>query len=188
MLVQVFPSSRVTCTVPSSVPAYSTPGCFGDSASVMMAGHCEMPSFRAMVMSFPATPMVTMVSRTALVVRSGEIASHESPRSRLRKTRLAATSSTPGSCAERMSGVSQWKRNASPRAALVTFCAVGRMDRDSPVTTLRRIRLPSCDSVYTMRLSRRSGSATKPSPPRIWNQSWLKIPRLIREALGPHQL
>ena len=124
-----------------------------------------------MVISLPLSPIVTMLSRLAFCVRSGEMASHESPRSRERNTLLAAASSTPGSLGESMSGVSQWKRYASRGAAFVTFCAVGRICRDSPVTLLRRTMLPSCDSVYTMRESRRSGMATKPSPPRIWNQS-----------------
>jgi hypothetical protein len=78
----------------------------------------------------------------------------------------------PGSFGESIIGESQWKRKLSPCAgAGVTFVGVGRMFFDSPVILFRRIMLPSCDSVYTIRESRRSGIAWKPSPPRIWNQS-----------------
>ena len=98
-------------------------------------------------MSLPLSPIVTMSSRFSFFVRSGLIAVQESPRSVLRNTRLAAASSTPGSFGDSISGVSQWKRYASPAVAFTTFCGVGRIDLDSPVTLLRRTMLPSCDSV-----------------------------------------
>ena len=112
-----------------------------------MVGHAEIPSFLEMVMSLPLSPIVTTSSRFSFLVRSGLIASHESPRSVLRNTRLAAASNTPGLVGDSSMGVSQWKRYVSPAVALVTFCGVGRMDLDSPVTLLRRVMLPSCDSV-----------------------------------------
>ncbi len=112
-----------------------------------MLGHCEIPSLRAMVMSLPFTPIVTMLSRLTFFVRSGLIASHESPRSRERKTRLAAVSRTPASLGDCMSGVSQWKRYDSPLVELTTLKTVGRIDFDSPVSLSRRMMLPSCDSV-----------------------------------------
>ena len=133
-----------------------------------------MPSFLLMVMSAPLSPIVTTVSRFVLVVRSGLITVHESPRSVLLNRRLPATYSTPGSLGESITGVSHMKRKVSSFfGAGVTFSAFGRIDLDSPVTLLRRIRLPSCDSVYTMRESRRSCTAWKPSPPWIWKNSWL---------------
>ncbi len=100
-----------------------------------------------MRISLPLSPIVVMESRLAFFVRSGLIASHESPRSRERKTRLAAARSTPPSLGDCRSGVSQWKRNCSPRAAFTVLNCVGRMLRTSPVTMLRLTILPSCDSV-----------------------------------------
>ena len=112
-----------------------------------MVGHAEMPSSFEIRMSLPLSPIVTMSLRTALAVRSGLIAVHESPRSVLLNTRLAPTSSVPLSFGENISGVSQWKRYASPAVAFVTFCKVGRMLFDSPSNLSLRVRLPSCDSV-----------------------------------------
>src|SRR5687768_6024477 len=114
----------------------------------MIVDHWEMPSLREMFTALPRTPIVTMVSRFAFVVRSGLIAVHESPRSVDRKTRFAAASRMPGSFGDRIIGVSQLNRNVSPCAgAGVVFAAVGRMLFDSPVILLRRIMFPSCDSV-----------------------------------------
>ena len=100
-----------------------------------------------MAMSLPLRPIVTILSRVSFFVRSGLIAVHESPRSVLRNTRLAAASSTPGSFGDSISGVSQLNRYASPAVAFTTVCVVGRIDLDSPVTLLRRTMFPSCDSV-----------------------------------------
>ena len=66
-----------------------------------------MPSLREIAMSLPFSPIVTMLSRFSFFVRSGLIAVHESPRSVLRNTRLAAANSTPGSFGDSISGVSQ---------------------------------------------------------------------------------
>ena len=144
----VAPLSIVTETTPSSVPVQITPARLGDSPSETMAGHCEMPSCVAIVMSFPCRPIVVMVSRLAFVVRSGEITCHESPRSRETKTLFAATINTPASCVEIIIGASHCQRYASLESGRgVTMDAFGRMLFDSPVTTLRRIMLPFCDSV-----------------------------------------
>src|SRR5688500_92647 len=114
----------------------------------MIVDQLEMPSLREMLMSLPRRPMVTIVSRFAFVVRSGLMAVQESPRSVERNTRLAATSTVPGSCGDRIIGQSQGKRNVSPWAgAGVTLDAFGRMFFDSPVILFRRIMFPSCDSV-----------------------------------------
>src|ERR1051325_10605812 len=112
-----------------------------------------MPSLREMPFgSLPRTPIVTMVSRLALLVRSGLITVHESPRSVDLNTRFAATSRMPGSLGEKIIGVSQWKRYVSPAAgAGVTLAAEGRMFFDSPVFLFLRVMFPSCDSEYTMR-------------------------------------
>src|SRR5688500_2229605 len=148
MFCHVRPPSRDMLTVPSSVPVKYTPGCRGDSARETIAGHCEMPSFREMLIWSPRSPIVTIESRDMFFVRSGLITVHESPRSVDLKTRFAATSSVPGSFGESIIGESQWKRKLSPGAgAGVTFVGVGRMFFDSPVTVFRRIMLPFCDSV-----------------------------------------
>ena len=56
--VHVLPPSRVTARLPSSVPAYRTPARFGDSANETIVGHAGMPSFFAMLISLPLTPIV----------------------------------------------------------------------------------------------------------------------------------
>ena len=72
-----------------------------------MVGHCEIPSLREIAISLPLSPIVTMLSRFSFFVRSALIAVHESPRSELRNTRLAAANSTPGSFGDNINGVSQ---------------------------------------------------------------------------------
>src|SRR3954454_21461420 len=112
-----------------------------------MLGHALIPSFREIAGSRLRTPIVTISSRFAFVVRSGLITVQESPRSVDLKTLLPAARSVPGSFGEKRSGVSQLKRYASPAAgAGVTLPAAGRMVLTSPVTLFRRIMLPSCDS------------------------------------------
>src|SRR6185437_9182676 len=84
--VQFLPPSFVTCRLPSSAPAYNRPARFGDSANETIAGHDWTPSSFEMRISLPFTPIVTMSSRLAPVVRSGLIAVHVRPRSAERKT------------------------------------------------------------------------------------------------------
>src|SRR5437764_5760084 len=49
--VHVFPSSVLTCTSPSSLPAQSVPSCFGDSASAKIVS-----KYSTEVMSFVSAP------------------------------------------------------------------------------------------------------------------------------------
>ena len=56
----------------------------------MIDGHAWMPSFLEIVMSLPFTPIVTMSSRFALVVRSVPSASHVCPRFDERNTLFPA--------------------------------------------------------------------------------------------------
>src|ERR1043166_7874511 len=122
----------------------------GDSASATIAGHCDTPSSRDKRMSLPFTPIVTMVSRLAFVVRSGLTAVHESPRSLETNTLFAATISVPGSIGEMIIGVSQCQRYVSPFAGAgetLLLAGAGRIGFDSPVTLLRRMMLPSCVSL-----------------------------------------
>src|SRR6185437_5430243 len=110
VLSHVLPPSRDTLTVPSSVPAEYSPACFGDSAKLTIVGQALMPSSLAMRISLPFTPVVTICSRSASVVRSGLTAVHESPRSVERNTWLPAMYSTPASFGENTIGVSQLNR------------------------------------------------------------------------------
>src|SRR5213079_2299512 len=75
---QVPPSFLVTQTLPSSVPAYSTPGRSGDSASDTIVQYVSAP-----VTSGVTPPVVRVLTRIfieSLVVRSGEIGYRSSPR------------------------------------------------------------------------------------------------------------
>src|SRR5262245_25881531 len=100
-----------------------------------------MPSLAATRIWLPTTPIVTISLRFLFAVRSGLIAVHESPLSVERKTRLAATYSTPELCGENTIGVSQLKRRLWPSAAGITLAAVGRMLFDSPVILFLRAML-----------------------------------------------
>ena len=88
-----------------------------------------------------------------------------------------------GSCGDITSGVSQFQRIGGSPAL-----ACGRIDIVSPVTRSMRTMLPSCDSLYAMRKSVGSCSATNPSPPCIVCQVKPAMPAVPRTALGPHQL
>ena len=105
-----------------------------------------MPSFRAICIWLLRRPIVTISSRSAFVVRSPLMTAHESPRLVDRNTRCAATISVPGSCGEKMIGVSQLNRNC-PCVSDSTFSLVGRMLFDSPVAVFFRVMFPFCDSV-----------------------------------------
>ncbi|SRR5258706_6303801 len=72
------PSLRVSQTLPSSVPAYSSPGRIGDSASDTMVQNVSAP-----VTSGVTPPVVWVETRIRIesrVVRSGEIGERLSPR------------------------------------------------------------------------------------------------------------
>src|SRR5215831_13684503 len=69
---QCEPASRVTCTLPSSVPTQMTPACAGDSEIVVMVQNW-------------IEPRGTEIFCGSLVVRSGDISSQWSPRSLERK-------------------------------------------------------------------------------------------------------
>src|SRR5262245_31895677 len=71
--LHVAPLSRVTCTLPSAVPAQMTPAVIGDSAIAEIANHGIPPPL-------PPSPCGRILS-AGLVLRSGLIAFHVSPRS-----------------------------------------------------------------------------------------------------------
>src|SRR5688500_15811287 len=91
---QLPPASLLTITFPSSVPAYNNPNFKGDSASDEMVEKGTLPC-------------------GFCLVRSGLIASHDSPLSRLRKTLLAAMYTISGLCLLRMRGARQFQRSGS---------------------------------------------------------------------------
>src|SRR5712691_12030105 len=78
MFSQLPPSFFVVQTLPSSVPAYSTPGLSGDSASDTIVQNVSAP-----VTSGVTPPVVWVLTRIFIVsrvVRSGEIGYRFSPR------------------------------------------------------------------------------------------------------------
>ena len=68
--VQVSPPSRLTCTLPSSVPTHSTWASSGDSATADSALKSLWPSFFDSMGAAPFTPMIVSVSRSMPRVRS----------------------------------------------------------------------------------------------------------------------
>src|SRR5262249_11160417 len=78
--VNVSAPSRLTCRLPSSVPAHTTPGMTGDSLTAMIVLYAERPSFLESCDLSPATPITVTLQRSTCLVRSG-LATHEMPRS-----------------------------------------------------------------------------------------------------------
>src|SRR5689334_408614 len=78
--VNVRPPSRLTCRLPSSVPAQTTPGITGDSLTAMMVLYAESPSFLESCDLSPATPITVTLHRSTCLVRSG-LSTHDVPRS-----------------------------------------------------------------------------------------------------------
>ena len=78
--VNVRPPSRLTCTLPSSVPAQTTPGMNGDSETAMIVLYCEMPSFFENCALSPPTPITVTLQRSICLVRSA-LCTHDVPRS-----------------------------------------------------------------------------------------------------------
>src|SRR2546423_5857386 len=109
----------------------------------MIVPQATMPSFFAIAISLPFTPIVTTSSRFVLVVRSPPTDSHVWPWFDERKTRLEPANSTAELCGERMNGVSQFQRyGCSPGGA------TGRIDTVSPVTLTARNQFPSFRCPY----------------------------------------
>src|SRR5262245_38855847 len=61
----VLPPSRVTCRLPSSVPAHSRSLFVGDSLTVVMHGHACTPSCRDSVYLSGTRPMIDFLSRSS---------------------------------------------------------------------------------------------------------------------------
>ena len=142
-----------------------------------------MPSFFAMAIFDPTTPMIDSSSRSALVVRSGLATCHDIPRSVVRNRRLAATNTVFGSWGEMTTGVSQFHRYSSSPAL-----GSGRIVWRSLDVRSTRFMRPPCDSAYMTFGSDGSICAWKPSPPPMTNQSSFVMPSAARTALGPHHV
>src|SRR5262245_30713075 len=85
MLLQLLPPSRVICTLPSSVPTQIRSEFFGDSQIVKM-----VQWFSALELSTESPPDSPCLSLAgSLVLRSGEMRSQASPRSRERNRNCA---------------------------------------------------------------------------------------------------
>ena len=82
---QLLPSSRVSCTRPSSVPAQITPLSWGDTASAKIVSYTSTP-----VTSLLTGPPERPCLLGSLRVRSGLIVSQVVPWSRLRSSTCAA--------------------------------------------------------------------------------------------------
>src|SRR5690348_15199705 len=78
--VKVRPPSRLTCRLPSSVPAQTTPGMTGDSDTAMIVPYCDRPSFLESWVLSPPTPITVTLHRSICFVRSA-LCTHDVPRS-----------------------------------------------------------------------------------------------------------
>ena len=103
--VQLAPSSRVTCTRPSSVEAQISPGRCGEGVTQAQVACTSAPAV-SRVISPPEWPWRPASFR----LRSGEIAVQLEPSSRVRKTRLPPAYRVLRSCGENTSGKVQAKR------------------------------------------------------------------------------
>src|SRR3954471_19404407 len=127
--VQLLPPSRVTCRLPSSVPAQITWPFFGDSLTEKI-----VVWFSAEELSTERPPdCCCFCFFGSLVVRSGEIFSQESPRSRERKRNCAPMYIVFGSFGLRWIGVFQLNRYGGSPAP-----GSGLIDFSSPVEICRR--------------------------------------------------
>src|SRR3954466_11630701 len=107
--VNVVPESWLTCTLPSSVPAHTTPGSTGDSEIEMIVLYETTPSFLESWVRSPGTPISATVFRSMFLVRSA-LATHVSPRLYDLNSRLPPSQTMLGLCGDRMNGVFQLKR------------------------------------------------------------------------------
>src|SRR3954452_14521630 len=77
--VKVMPPSRLTCRLPSSVPAQTTPGITGDSEIEMIVLYDTTPSFFESWVTVPGTPIIATVLRSTFFVRASVLATQVSP-------------------------------------------------------------------------------------------------------------
>src|SRR5579864_6921228 len=99
------PSSRVTCTRPSSVDAQISPLRCGDSTTQAQVAWTSAPAL-SRVIGPPEAPCLD----TSFKLRSGEISSQLMPSFLVRKTWLPPAYSTLLSCGENTMGKVQAKR------------------------------------------------------------------------------
>ena len=68
--VNVTPPSRLTCRLPSSVPAHTTPGITGDSEIAVIVLYDDTPSFFESCVLSPGAPITATLQRSICFVRS----------------------------------------------------------------------------------------------------------------------
>src|SRR3954463_14597991 len=106
------PPSRLTCRLPSSVPAHTMPGITGDSEIEMIVLYETTPSFFESCVTLPAMPIIICggtVLRSTFLVRSS-LATQVSPWLYDLNSRLPPSHTIFGLCGDMMTGVFQLKR------------------------------------------------------------------------------
>src|SRR5262245_11256459 len=105
-LVHDAPPLRVTCTLPSSVPAQINPGARGDSARATTVQCTSAP-----LVSGVSPPELGSVFFGSFVLKSGLMITHVRAPSTLRNTWLPPTYSVCGLCGDISIGARQLNRN-----------------------------------------------------------------------------
>ena len=141
-LVHVFPPSRVTCTLPSSVPTQRTFVSVGAMLTVRMVLYVSAPE-----MSYSIGPPLVTCLVLSLRVRSGLIAAQCWPPSLVLKTTFAPRNTSSALAGETVMGDVQLKRYWRS-AGFISFTLerYGRMKRVRPVRRSSRLMLPFCES------------------------------------------
>src|SRR5580765_2678292 len=103
------PPSRLTCRLPSSVPAHTMPGMTGDSAIEMIVLYETTPSFFESCVTLPAAPIIGTLLRSTFFVRSS-LATQVSPWLYDLNNRLPPSHTIFGLCGDMITGVFQLKR------------------------------------------------------------------------------
>src|SRR5690349_10159123 len=129
--VNVAPLSRLTCKLPSSVPAHTTPRAAGDSEIAMIVLYDVTPSFFESCPEFPAAPITVTLQRSTCFVRSA-LAVHASPRLSDRNRRSPPIQIVLELCGDKRIGVFQLKRYVSPARAFTTFGTAAAPPRPPP--------------------------------------------------------
>src|SRR6476619_4946571 len=129
--VNVAPLSRLTCRLPSSVPAHTTPRAAGDSEIAMIVLNEVTPSFFESCAVFPGAPITATLQRSTCFVRSA-LAVQASPRLSDRNRRSPPIQIVLELCGDKRIGVFQLKRYVSPARALTTFGVTAAPPRPPP--------------------------------------------------------
>src|SRR4029079_14515035 len=180
-LVHVLPPSRVTCTLPSSVPTQITLGSTIDGAIVRIVQWNS-----AAVLSVTIGSPDDFCLLLSLVVRSGLMISHDCPWLVDLNTppppKYTVVPSAPIAIGEFQLKRCLWFSIASPTEP--TRLGYGVMLRSVPLRVSVTLSTAPRRSLSTRHGSFRSGTAKKPSPPPTVNQSLLRMPSASSEWLA----